>query len=187
MTRSAPLIVLTLLCGCDWSLQRMMEQERCAPGKSTPYLAGGVCGQRRPEGVVALRPRAQTGEFSSARLSERPEVTLDLLKLGRARFETFCSPCHGLTGFADTQVAENMSLRRPPSLHEPRIVQVADEHIFTTISEGYGLMPSYAHALREPAERWAVVAYVRALEKSQHVALAELPPEVRSEAQKWLR
>jgi mono/diheme cytochrome c family protein len=108
-------------------------------------------------------------------------VTAALLARGRARFDTFCAACHGVLGDGESQVALNMSMRRPPSLHQYR--DVADGYIFRVISSGFGLMPSYAAAL--PVEdRWAVVAYVRALQLSQHATLDQLPPEARQRLEK---
>jgi hypothetical protein len=71
-----------------------------------------------------------------------------------------------------------MTLRPPPSLHEPRIRDYSDERLFTTISEGYGLMPALAATLAPP-DRWAVVSYVRALERSQSVPLDALGADER--------
>jgi Cytochrome C oxidase, cbb3-type, subunit III len=79
-----------------------------------------------------------------------------------------------------------MTLRPPPSLHEPRIVAYPVGRLFRVVSQGYGLMPSYADVL-SIEDRWAVVAYVQALELSQRVELARLPVELRNEAEPWLR
>ena len=98
------------------------------------------------------------------------------LARGRARFEVTCAVCHGLLGDGESQVALNMSLRRPPSLHAFR--DVPDGHVFRVISEGFGLMPSYAAELRIE-DRWAVVAYVRALQLSQYATVDQVPPDAR--------
>ncbi len=93
----------------------------------------------------------------------------------------YCAACHGLAGDGDSPVARNMALRKPPSLHEPRIRALPAGRLYAVVRDGYGLMPSYAEEL-SVGERWAVVAYVRALQLSQGARLAELPPELRSEA-----
>ena len=195
MTRTILPLVLTLLAACDWSLQRMVEQQRCAPQQSTRLLPNGSCAQQPPEGTVRFRaaPGAATERKTGAELAAagsapigRAPLSLAILRQGQRRFETFCSPCHGVTGYANTQVGENMSLRKPPSLHEARISNITDAEVFAAITQGYGLMPSYAHALHED-DRWAVVAYVRVLQRSQHVLLADLPQALQEEAQPWLR
>jgi hypothetical protein len=79
-----------------------------------------------------------------------------------------------------------MSLRPPPSLLDQRIRDMAPGVLFRTIGQGYGLMRSYAAQLA-PSDRWAVIAYLRALQLSQNAKLAELPPELREEAKPWLK
>ncbi|MBK7506583.1 MAG: cytochrome c, partial [Bacteroidetes bacterium] len=85
--------------------------------------------------------------------------------------------CHGLVGDGESQVALSMSLRKPPSLHLYR--DVADGYLFQVVSQGFGLMPSYAADLTAE-ERWGVVAYVRALQLSQHAQVDGLPPGLRA-------
>lgn len=110
----------------------------------------------------------------------QPEVTPALLALGHARFDVVCAPCHGVAGDGDSVVAGKMALRPPPSLHEPRLRALDAGAIYRVITEGYGLMPRLSIHL-DPRERWAVVAYVRALQISQRLPLADAPPKVRAE------
>jgi mono/diheme cytochrome c family protein len=109
------------------------------------------------------------------------DATGELLALGRRKFDVHCAVCHGILGDGESQVAINMSLRRPPSLHAYR--DVADGYLYQVISGGFGLMPSYAAQL-DVHERWAVVAYVRALQLSQAASLDQAPPEVRESLRK---
>src|SRR5690606_29762514 len=97
---------------------------------------------------------------------------------GARRYEIFCAPCHGLDGEAETPVARDMALRAPPSLHERRIVESTDLYLYEVVRDGYGLMPSYAARL-DPRDRWAVVAYVRALQLAARAPVAWLPPSRR--------
>ena len=108
----------------------------------------------------------------------QPELTPALLALGRARFDVVCAPCHGIAGDGDSVVAGKMELRPPPSLHEPRIRELDAATIYRVVSEGYGLMPRLSTHLA-PRERWAVVAYVRALQLSQSLPLADAPEPTR--------
>jgi mono/diheme cytochrome c family protein len=98
------------------------------------------------------------------------EIDVADVRWGRTRFEIFCATCHGTLGTGQTQVAENMRLRKPPSLHSAAIRAYPPGRIFAVISRGYGLMPSYAGQL-SVADRWAVVAYVQALQLSQDFSL----------------
>ncbi len=108
-------------------------------------------------------------------LSPAPKVTMELVELGHEKFNQICSPCHGLVGDGKGSVAHKMSLRQPPSLHDTRRRGLASEWIYRVITEGYGLMPRFTTQL-DAHERWAVVAYVRALQHSQDVSYDELGP-----------
>jgi mono/diheme cytochrome c family protein len=172
---------LVLFSGCDWSLQRMTDQQRCDPDGTTRLLPGGSCNRAPPEGSVPFSepPRGEPNAPRPTRLGPR--------ELARARgdFDVVCATCHGVLGDGGSEVARHMRFRVPPSLHEPRLRATSDQHVFDVISRGYGLMPSYAHMLA-PERRWGVVAYVRALQTSQSVALRDLPPALREEAARWL-
>lgn len=103
-------------------------------------------------------------------------VTPALMALGRKRFDITCATCHGPLGDGDSIVASQMSLRPPPSLH--LYANRAPGYIFEVATNGFGLMASYAAELTVE-ERWAVVAYVRALQVSQQARIEDVPPEVR--------
>jgi mono/diheme cytochrome c family protein len=108
-------------------------------------------------------------------------VTPELLQLGRKRYDVFCAVCHGVLGDGQGPVARNMSIRPPPSLLQ--IGQRPDGFFFAAITEGYGYMPSYRPWLGDE-ERWAVVAYVRALQLSQGARIEQVPPDVRARLEK---
>lgn len=103
-------------------------------------------------------------------------VTAELMALGRKRYDITCGTCHGPLGDGDSIVARQMALRPPPSLH--LYAHRAPGYIFEVITHGFGMMASYAAEL-SVQERWAVVAYVRALQVSHNVPAGELPSEVR--------
>jgi mono/diheme cytochrome c family protein len=103
-------------------------------------------------------------------------VTPALLALGRKRFDITCATCHGPLGDGDSIVARQMSLRPPPSLH--LYANRAPGYIFEVATHGFGLMASYAAEL-SIEERWAVVAYLHALQVSQHGRIEDLPPDLR--------
>jgi len=165
--------------GCDWDLQRMVDQERCGPMERTRLLPGGFCDRSAPEGTVGHTPVVPEPHAP-------PALDRRSLERGREHFERFCAPCHGVLGNGQSPVAENMELRKPPALDDPDIASIPDQKIFEVITHGFGLMPAYAHVL-EPRERWAVVAYVRALVLSQAVKLEELPASTRERAAPWLK
>jgi hypothetical protein len=103
-------------------------------------------------------------------------VTRKLLDLGRKRYDITCGTCHGPLGDGDSIVARQMALRPPPSLH--RYIEKPAGYIYEVATRGFGMMASYAAELTVE-ERWAVVAYIRALQLSQNTPAADLPPDVR--------
>jgi mono/diheme cytochrome c family protein len=143
-----------------------------------------------PAGTVAYRSALDPVVATGLGPDGRPVATVPLpltaatLARGRSRFEIICAACHGVLGDGESQVALNMSLRRPPSLHAYR--DVPDGHVFRVITHGFGLMPSYAPAL-SVEDRWAVVAYVRALQLSQYAKVEQLPPAAREALEKEAR
>ncbi len=181
MSARLAFLPLLALAACP-RLDPMQRQQKYKAYQASEAYADGLAMRQPPEGTVpyrsAIEPALGTGLAADGKpLAESPiPITAALLARGRTRFDTICAACHGLLGDGESQVAINMSLRRPPSLHAYR--DVPDGHLFRVISEGFGLMPSYAASL--PVEdRWAVVAYVRALQLSQHASLDQLPPEAR--------
>jgi mono/diheme cytochrome c family protein len=123
---------------------------------------------------------AITGKVGNAFLATVPvPVTLDLLRRGQERFDIFCSPCHGLAGYGDGMVARR-GFRQPTSFHVDRMRAQPDGYFFDVITSGFGAMPDYA-AQVPVADRWAIVAYIRALQLSQGATLADVPREKRAE------
>lgn len=109
-------------------------------------------------------------------------VDMATLELGKKNFQIVCAACHGLVGDGQSMVAVNMALANPASFHSEKLKSKPDGYIFQVASNGYGLMPPFGWRLT-PKERWAVVAYIRALEYSQSAPLAEAPPDVKAKLQ----
>lgn len=145
-----------------------------------------------PEGTIARDDEgsaaapARSGRLGTAWLEEIPlELTMDLMERGRERFAVYCAPCHGFDGNANTPVAAAMELTPPPSLHSDRAREHPPGMLYAVVQRGFGLMPGYGYQL-PVRDRWAVVAYVRALQLSAGVSLDSLPAEVRSEIEERL-
>jgi mono/diheme cytochrome c family protein len=102
-----------------------------------------------------------------------PPVTLALLARGQQRFDMFCSPCHGLSGYGDGMVVQR-GFPHPPSFYSQRLLAADVRHFFNVQTKGFGVMYSYADRVSE-ADRWAIAAYIRALQVSQHATLAMAP------------
>ena len=166
----------------DFTWSRMMAQPRGTAFGSTPVFADGMVMRTPPRGTLAMESHETVGkEADGGWVDVLPGwVTRDSIDEGRARFEQFCAPCHGLLGDGQGPVAPKMLLRKPPSYTDPRIVSISPGEIHDVIRDGYGLMPSYASKL-DDEERWEVVAYVLALRRSQHTRASELTSDMRDE------
>lgn len=186
MTRRLAILPLLALAACP-ALDPMQRQQKYKAYQASEYFDDGIAMRQPPAGTVPFRstidPAVGTGLGPDGKpLASSPlPVTAAALARGRQRFDIYCAACHGVLGDGQSQVALNMSLRKPPSLHAYR--DVPDGYVFRVITHGFGLMPSYAFAL-PPEDRWAVVAYVRALQLSQYAAVDELPADARERLRK---
>jgi hypothetical protein len=191
--RMLALVVSTLLlaAACDENVLDPMadRQPRAMRYKESVFYADGLSMRAPPEGTVpreriTLNPRLTTGRDPDGPMQPNAEllphyvttiplpVTRKLLDLGRKRFDITCATCHGPLGDGDSIVARQMSLHPPPSLH--RYVDRPSGYFYEVISKGFGMMASYAAELNVE-ERWAIVAYIRALQLSQLTPVSELP------------
>lgn len=105
-------------------------------------------------------------------------ITLATLERGRERFDIFCSPCHSRAGDGDGMVVRR-GFPNPPSYHTDRLRKAPDAHFYGVITNGYGAMYSYADRV-DARDRWAIVAYIRALQLSQNARLADVPEPQRT-------
>jgi mono/diheme cytochrome c family protein len=129
--------------------------------------------QAPPEGTVARDALARANEVTT-----KPKIDAHLLARGQEQYDIYCSPCHDRAGSGRGIVVQR-GMPQPPDLSDDRLRSADDQHFFDVISNGYGAM--YAHGDRvRPRDRWAIVAYIRALQLSQHAALTDLPPDVRA-------
>jgi hypothetical protein len=183
------------LAACDENILDPMadRQEKALRYKESKFWADGLTMRAPPEGTVpreriTLNPRLTTGRDPDGPMQANAEplpnytatipvpVTRKLLDLGRKRFDITCATCHGPLGDGDSIVARQMALRPPPSLH--KYVNRPSGYFYEVITKGFGMMASYATEL-SVEERWAVVAYIRALQLSQLTPVGSLPPEAR--------
>ena len=179
MKRVAFHVLLLALCGCtNEQLQRMVQQRRFRPYAESSFFEDRRAMRVPPPGTVA-RPATRPPEAPGFQPAALPKpIPLAMLKAGQREFQITCAACHGLLGDGDSVVAEKMSLRAPPSLHD--FADRPDGFFYSVITDGYGLMPSYAEQL-SPEVRWAVVAYVRALQLSQRARLADASAKARAQ------
>lgn len=182
-----------LLTGCRQPRQAMYDQPRYEPYESARLWDNGTMARPFPDGTVArgrhdddrvyLTGQLATGDFAPT-IPERIPVDREVLRRGQERFDIFCSPCHGALGFGNGMIVQR-GYTQPTSYHQQRLRAMPDGYFFDVITRGFGQMPSYASQV--PVEdRWAIVAYVRALQLSQNAQLAALPEELQATAREAL-
>jgi mono/diheme cytochrome c family protein len=106
-------------------------------------------------------------------------VTPAVLQRGRDRFDVFCTPCHGRTGEGNGMIVQR-GFRPPPSYHEDRLRNAPVGYFFDVMTRGFGAMQDYSAQLAVD-DRWAVAAYIRALQLSQHATVEDVPADRREE------
>jgi mono/diheme cytochrome c family protein len=148
---------------------------RPQPENSVPYSNGPFAGTS--SGRVGEDSIGADIDAAAARTNPYP-VTMQLLRRGQERYAIYCMPCHSPVGDGDGLVARR-GFPHPPSYHIERLRQAPDRHFFDVMSKGYGIMYSYADRI-EPPDRWAIVAYIRALQLSQNADAGKLPAETRA-------
>ncbi|MEK4035932.1 cytochrome c [Methylocystis sp. IM3] len=163
--RLAFVVLLPIMVGgCDFS---MTQQRKYTTYEPSSFWADGASARPLPEGVVDQNALAR-----EAALAHPPEANAALLARGHERFGIFCAPCHGLAGDGDGIIVMR-GFPAPPSFHSTALVAAPAQTFLDAIANGYGVMHSYS-ARVDPADRWAIVAYVRALQLSRLPASASL-------------
>jgi mono/diheme cytochrome c family protein len=161
----------------------MYDQPRYKPLAKSEFFGDGRSARPLVEGTVArgtLDPSAATGGSAPGLLATVLPVPLsrELLARGRERYGIFCAPCHDGTGGGRGMVVRR-GYRPPPSLHIERLRDAPVGHLYDVMTRGLGAMPDYAQQI-PPADRWAIAAYVRALQLSQRAGVADVPPQERA-------
>jgi mono/diheme cytochrome c family protein len=140
-----------------------------------PLVAGTVARGQLHEDTLLY-----TGKMNGADATVFPFPIDDkVMARGRERFDIYCAPCHGWTGIGDGMIVRR-GYRRPPTLHLDRLREAPVGHFFDVITNGFGAMPDYAAQIRAE-DRWAVIAYVRALQLSEHATVANVPADRRGD------
>jgi mono/diheme cytochrome c family protein len=160
------LTALLLLAAC--SDHSMTQQNRYGTYRPATLFPDGTEAQALPAGVVAQGDLERANQAATP-----PAVDAQLLARGQERYGIYCSPCHGLSGNGDGMIVRR-GFPAPPSYHSARLRAAPAKHFFDVITSGYGVMYSYA-ARVEPRDRWAIVAYIRALQESRNAKLADIP------------
>jgi mono/diheme cytochrome c family protein len=164
--------------------QDMHDQPKYQPFERNKFFADQRASRPLVPGVVARGHLDEdqvffTGVSAAGPVATNPlPVTRDLLLRGQERFNIYCSPCHDRVGAGDGMIVQR-GYKQPPTLHSDRMRTLPDGYFFQVMTNGFATMPSYAPQVTA-ADRWAIVAYIRALQYSQHASLADLPESERA-------
>jgi mono/diheme cytochrome c family protein len=162
----------------------MNNQPRAKPLSRSDFFGDGASArQPPPHTVVWQEARANapafTGLTNGTYVTQLPmKLTPELLQRGRERFEAICAECHDRTGSGNGMVVQR-GFPQPPSFHVDRLRNAPIGHFFDVITNGYGVMSSYA-ARVDPEDRWAIAAYIRALQLSHNAKPADVDPTERA-------
>lgn len=154
------------LAACQPELAEQPKYDTYAP---SDLWADGTSARPLVEGTV---PQGALARIAAAETP--PEADRALLKRGAEVYRIYCVPCHGASGAGDGVVVQR-GFPAPPSYHEPRLRQASATHIFDVISNGWGVMYGYGDRV-EPRDRWAIIAYIRALQLAERTRMAEARP-----------
>ena len=194
-----PLLVVVLFAGCYRGQPKkkppihlvpdMDSQPKYDTQEYSTYFEDGSTMRLPVQGTVAIghldedpayyEGKNERGNF--IRQNARP-INMVLLKRGQERFNIYCAPCHGQVGDG-TGIVVKHGYMPPPTFHQDRLRDIEDGYIFDVITNGIRNMPSYAHQVPVD-DRWAIVAYVRALQRSQDASMNDVPEELRAQISK---
>ena len=172
-------LCLLLLSGC---VMNMRDQPHHEPLEVSTFFADGrsarpLLAHTVPRGHLQLDRHLYQGLTETGEMVETFPfpITKDVMARGKNRYEIFCSPCHGYTGNGQGMVVQR-GMPQPASFHSDRLLEAKNGYYFNVITNGFGRMYSYASRIA-PEDRWAIVAYVRALQLSQNATVQDVPPD----------
>jgi mono/diheme cytochrome c family protein len=177
--------VFALLITATGCRQDMQDQPKYIPLRPTDFFDDHRSARPLPENTVARGHLNADTELHTGMQGDKPverfpfPITRDVLARGQQRYDIYCAPCHDRLGDGDGMVVRR-GYRKPPSYHIDRLRQVADGYLYDVITNGFGAMPDYAAQI-QPRDRWAIVAYVRALQLSHQGTMNDVPADKRGE------
>jgi mono/diheme cytochrome c family protein len=167
------------LAGCGYSLrQDMANQPRENPLSPSQFFADGRSARPIAENTV-MRGALESDRLTVPKDSNAFPLPLsnELLQRGQERYSIFCQPCHGIQGDGQGMVAMR-GMKHPPSYHQERLRAEPNGYLYDVVSNGFGAMYGYSSQI-PPLDRWAIIAYVRALQLSRNAPVRELPARLR--------
>lgn len=181
-------LVLLLAGAAAGCRQDMHDQPKFIPLRPSSFFDDGRSARPLPAGTVARGHLEEDAAFFTGKGPDGKYVntfpfpiTKDVLLRGQQRYNIYCAPCHDRAGTGEGMVVRR-GFRHPPSYHIDRLRNAPNGYIFDVITNGFGAMQDYS-AQVEPADRWAIIAYERALQLSQNASMEDVPPAERAQFQ----
>ena len=169
---------LLITFGCTYNPMR--DQPRYEPLEASQFFPDNTSARPVVPGAVANNYDVTNEWFYTGKTPDGQlvnvfpfPVTMEVLKRGQERFNIYCSPCHGLSGMGNGMIVQR-GFSHPPSYHQDRLRNAPIGHFVDVITNGYGQMYSYAYRVK-PEDRWAIAAYIRALQLSQNANINDVP------------
>ncbi len=163
----------------------MQDQPKYRPQRPSDFFADGRSERQPVEGRIASGPMTEDTAFYEGKDAEGNDIDAfpiainkEVIERGHQRFDIYCSPCHGRIGNGLGMVVRR-GFKQPPSYHIDRLREAPVGHFYDVISNGYGGMLNYASQV-QPRDRWAIIAYIRALQYSENANINDLPAEARN-------
>ena len=175
--RSAVLLLVLLLASCT---QQMADQPRYDPLQASDFFPNGSSARPLPEGVIphdypAKQDWRDTGMINGKPADRFPfPINKAVMLRGQQRYNIYCSPCHDYIGIGNGMAAIRGFQRKPPSFHSAELRGDPVGHFFDVMTNGFGSMPSYGNQI-PIRDRWAITAYIRALQLSQSATINDVP------------
>ncbi|HMP90733.1 MAG TPA: cytochrome c [Kiritimatiellia bacterium] len=183
----APVLLLLVAgSGCELR-QAMYDQPKLRPLQASEFFENGMASRPLVEGAVARGllqddPHMYDGMVDGAFVDSFPfEVDIEVVKRGQQRYNIFCAPCHDQAGTGNGMIVQR-GFKQPSSFHDQRLLDSPEGYYYTVIKNGFGVMSDYAAQI-PPKDRWAIVAYIRALQLGQRASLDDVPEQVRADLQ----
>lgn len=182
-------LLLAFVAGCENGARNMYDQAKYKPQAASDLWRDGRAARPLQPGTLAFSGgdiadsssgRAGRREAEPAAQAQRATYSSEALARGRERYDIYCIPCHGAAGDGQGYITRR-GFPNPPTFHSDRLREATDQHLFDVMSQGYGAMYPYADRITRE-DRWAIVGYVRALQRSQNARVNDLPVSGRDRA-----
>lgn len=165
--------------------QDMHDAPRYDPLEATTFFADGSTARQPVANTVARGQLNEDRHLYEGVVDNQPAdtfpmpVTAEVMARGQERFNVFCSPCHGRTGLGNGMIVQR-GFRQPPSFHDDRLINAPVGYFFDVMTHGFGAMQDYS-AQVPVADRWAIAAYIRALQRARRGTIDDVPADRRAE------